>query len=117
MKELIRFLIILTVALLLAYNAAAQTDCPPDKVCLTVEQARQALIDSDTVKAQAVEIKALKDARELDKAELQNLRIELAKMTGDKTGAEQMVVRLTAIIDVLLKGQKKKCMPFSVCLF
>lgn len=117
MKEFIRLLSILTVALLLAYHASAQTECPKTLVCITVEQARQALIDSDTVKAQAIEIKALKDARELDKAELQNLRIELAKIMGDKTGAEQMVVRLTAIVDVLLKGQKKKCMPFSVCLF
>lgn len=96
---------------------AGGTDiCPQDRVCITVEQARQALIDADTVKAQAVEIKALNDAIDQYKAEIANLRIELAKMTGDKTGAEQMIVRLSAMVDLLLKSTKKKCLPFSVCI-
>jgi hypothetical protein len=108
---MIRLLIILAVTIwlsLTASNVSAQTECPPDKVCLTIEQARQALIDSDTVKAQQVEIKAQKDAIELYKAEIANLRIELAKMTGDKTGAEQMIVRLTAIVDFMLKNGRTK---------
>lgn len=108
---MIRLLSILFIAVwfsLTASSVVAQTECPPDRVCLTVEQARQALIDSDTVKAQSIEIKAKTDAIELYKAEIANLRIELAKMTGDKTGAEQMIVRLTAIVDFMLKNGRTK---------
>lgn len=87
---------------------AQAIQCPENRVCVTVEQARQALIDADTVKAQATEIVA-KDQAILDlKAELANLRIELAKTTGEKTGSDQMVVRLTAIVDILLKSTRKK---------
>jgi ribosomal protein L29 len=105
-----RCLVISILLLAGAYGAAAQTstDCPPDRVCITTAQARQALLDADAVKAQATEI-AVKDQAINDlKAELANLRIELAKSTGEKTGAEQMVVRLTAIVDLLLKSTRKK---------
>ena len=99
----------LAVFAIFAVETNAQTaECPADKVCVTVEQARQALIDADTVKAQAAEIKALNDAIDQYKAEIANLRIELAKMTGDKTGAEQMIVRLTAIVDFMLKNGRTK---------
>ncbi|HLA96622.1 MAG TPA: hypothetical protein VK612_12940 [Pyrinomonadaceae bacterium] len=96
-----------------AYGQTA--DCPADRVCLTVDQARQALVDSDTVKAQALEITVLDKTVSDLRDEIGRLRIELAKMTGDKTGAEQMIVRLTAIVDLLLKQTRKKCLPFSVC--
>lgn len=108
--------ITLAVIGLMSARAQAQIACPVDKVCITIEQARQALIDSDTVKAQKLQIDAQEKTIEGLRQELQNLRIELAKTVGDKTGAEQMIVRLTAIIDVLLKGQKKKCFPFSICI-
>jgi hypothetical protein len=98
------------------YHVAAQSvECPPDKVCISLEQARQALLDSDTVKAQASEIAVLKQAVEDHKKLESDLKIDLAKMTGEKTGADQMVVRLTAITDILLKNTKKKCMPLSIC--
>ncbi len=104
MKKLI---IIASLILVTGITVSAQ-DCPPDKVCITVEQARQALIDSDTVKAQQELIKARDTAIEQYKAEIANLRIELAKMSGDKTGSEQMVVRLTAIIDFMMKNGRTK---------
>lgn len=109
-------LLTLTICFVLAHAANGQDAggtptapvCPAGKVCITVEQARQALVDADTAKAQAVEIKALNDAIDQYKAEIANLRIELAKMTGDKTGAEQMIVRLTAIVDFMLKNGRTK---------
>lgn len=104
-------------SLVFVFTAHAQSDCPAGKVCLSPEAARKALQDSDLVEAQKAEIKVKDDAIDAYKKEIATLRIELAKAVGEKTGAEQMNVRLTAIVDVLLKGQKKKCMPFSVCLF
>lgn len=110
--------IIVIVFFVSLYSMQAQSiQCPPDKVCISPEAARKALQDSDTVQAQAKEIAAKDQAFADLQKELNVMRIELAKAIGEKTGSEQMVVRLTAIVDVLLKGQKKKCMPFSVCLF
>jgi ribosome maturation protein Sdo1 len=106
MKKWLSILILIFASALIAN--AQQTDCPPSKVCISLEQARQALIDSETVKAQATELAAKDQAIADLKAELANLRIELAKSTGEKTGAEQMVVRLTAIVDLLLKSTRKK---------
>ena len=96
--------------------AAQSSSCPVGFVCISPEAARKALTDSDTVKAQSVEL-AAKDIAIADlQKELNTMRIELSKAVGEKTGSEQMVVRLTAIIDVLLKSTKKKCMPLSVCI-
>ena len=105
-----RILWILCLVLFVSVVSHAQTatDCPADKVCLTVQQARQALIDADTVKAQKIQVEAQEKTIEGLRDELDRLRIELAKLTGDKTGAEQMNVRLTAIIDLLLKNVRPK---------
>lgn len=91
-------------------------ECPPDRVCITVDEARKALIDADTVEAQVKEIEAKDATIEQLRGEIGRLRIELAKTVGDKTGAEQMIVRLSAMVDLLLKSTKKKCLPFSVCI-
>lgn len=88
--------------------AYAQAECPADKVCISRAAAIQALQDSDTVKAQADELKAKDQAIEDLKKIIVGLKIDLAKMTGDKTGAEQMVVRLTAVIDFMLKNGRVK---------
>lgn len=106
---MIRFLTILAICLFLAYSAASQdVECPQGRVCLTVEQARQALIDSDTVKIQAARIADLEKTVVEITDKLHKLEIETAKMSGDKTGAEQMIVRLTAIIDFMLKNGRTK---------
>lgn len=118
MKNVIRLFAILLIALWAAAIAAnaQNVPCPADKVCISVEQARQALIDADAVKAQAAELAALKQAKVDLEAEINRLRVELARIMGEKTGADQQVVRMTAIIDVLLKNQKKRCLPFSICI-
>lgn len=104
MKKIIFLLALIFLGALAGYSQ----DCPPNMVCITREAAVQALKDSDTVKAQESEIKAKDQAiKDLEKI-IVDLKIELAKMTGDKTGAEQMVVRLSAIVDVLIKNTRKK---------
>jgi hypothetical protein len=102
-----RILIISTMFFMFAVAGYAQ-ECPAGKVCISPEAARKALEDSDTAKAQAVEIRVKDDAITAYKAELATLRTELAKAVGEKTGAEQMNVRLTAIIDILLKSVRPK---------
>lgn len=88
--------------------AGYSQECPPDRVCISPQAAVKALQDSDTVEAQKIELKAKDRAIEDLKDIIVNLKIELAKSTGDRTGAEQMIVRLTAIVDVLLKSTRKK---------
>lgn len=116
MKNAIRFFIYLAVVLIAGavFGNAQTTDCPLDKVCMTVGQARQALVDSDTVKAQVAEIATLKLALADQKNITADIKIELAKAIGEKTGAEQMVVRLTAIIEFLQKNGRKKCGTFTL---
>jgi len=55
MKRLIFLLLIIFLA---SFTAFSQTQCPENLVCITPAAARQALVDSDTVKAQAVELAA-----------------------------------------------------------
>lgn len=110
-----KLLLSISVALVFAISAVGQTDCPADKVCISREAAIKALQDSDTVKAQAAEIRVKDSAIDALKAEVAKMQIELAKTTGELTGSQQMVVRLTAITDILLKNSKKRCAPLSIC--
>lgn len=95
--------------------SAQSSDCPADKVCISREAALRALADSDTVKADAVAIAGYKQAIDDLKAELNKMRVEFANVSGENSGLRQAAVRTDAIIDVLLKNSRKKCMPFSVC--
>ncbi len=49
------------------------------------------------------------------RSELNKMRIEFAAASGELTAVKQNAVSDRAIIDLLLKSVKKKCMPFSVC--
>lgn len=89
-------------------TSAQSVDCPVDRVCITHAQAIKALQDGDKVTAQAAEIVVKDQAIDDLKKEVSRMQVELAKATGEKTGAEQMVVRLTAITDILLKHVKPK---------
>jgi len=104
MKKLIFLISIIFLGTIAGYSQ----DCPADKVCVSPEAARKALVDSDTVAAQKTELAAKDQAIEDLKKVIVDLKIELAKMTGDKTGAEQMVVRLTAILDIMIKQVRPK---------
>lgn len=108
-------LFLLSIILFASSLAYSQTECPVDKVCISPAAARQALVDSDTVKAQAVELtakdKAISDLRD----ELDKMRIEFARTSGELTATKQNAVSDRAIIELLLKSTKKKCFPLSVC--
>ncbi len=91
-----------------AGTSYAQTDCPPDKVCISPEAARKALADADRVKALEAEVKvkdqAIADFRDL----LNKMRIEFAEKVGENTALRQNAVQDRAIIDILLKNVRPK---------
>lgn len=98
-----------------AGNVAAENKRELDATKQKVIVLESALADKDKLIA---EIKAVGVKNQADlTAALHKTEVELATKTGQLIGAEAANVRSLAIIDVLLKGQKKKCMPFSVCLF
>lgn len=115
--------IVVSIALLFVFvvtasaQSAVSSECPPDKVCISPEAARQALEDSDTVKFQKTEITTLKQAVEDFRKELNNMRIEFARVSGEATALKQNAVSDRAIIDILVKHSRKRCAPFSIlCL-
>ena len=95
--------------------SAQANDCPADKVCLSRAAAQKALVDADTVKAQAAEIAVLKQALLDEKLVAVKLKIEFAEKSGELTALKQNAVSDRAIIDLLLKNTKKKCLPLSIC--
>ena len=98
----------------------AQTDCtatPQNCVLITREAAIKALNDSDRVKALEAEIKVKDEAYDAQKDLLNQMRIEFAAKSGENTALKQNAVSDRAIIELLLKNTKKKCLPFSVCVF
>lgn len=102
-------LLIVAVLLMAAVAAAAQTnDCPADKVCITRDAAIKMLQDQDDLKAVKAENATLKQAIADHKDVEANLKVELGKAIGELTGSQQMNVRQTAIIDVLLKNVRPK---------
>ena len=92
-----------------ALSVQGQTDCPPDKVCLTQAQAAKYLTLEDTVKAQQNEILALKQAVLDQKLVTMDVKIELARTVGELTGAKQALVRCDVDKDLLVKyGRVRK---------
>lgn len=90
-------------------------NCPADKVCISREAAVRLLAADDRAKALEAELVVLKQAVEDHKKIETDLKIELAKAIGEKTGLEKNAVSDRAIIDLLLRSVKKKCLPLSVC--
>ena len=82
---------------------------------MTPEQARIALENADKVKVLEAYVKTLETAQNDYKAEISKVRIEYAEKVGENTALKQNAVSDRAIIEILLKSSKKKCMPFSVC--
>lgn len=108
--------LVLGVVLGVTIGGAQTVDCPPDKVCLDRDQAAKYLTIEDTLKATEKENLALKQALIDQKGLTVDVKIELAKVIGEKTGAEQQVVRLTAMVEFLNKNGRKKCGIFSICI-
>lgn len=90
-----------------AYSQTCQEQ-PQNCVLITREAAIKALEDSDKVKALEAEVIVLKQAVNDQREITTTLRVELGKAMGELTGSQQMNVRQTAIIDVLLKNVRPK---------
>lgn len=121
-KLFVKVIFVLVSLVLLIGQAQAQ-DCPPDRVCMTKDQAAHYLTLEDTVKAKDAELVAkdgeiatLKVALADQKNITADVKIELAKTVGEKTGAEQALIRRNAEFEFLLKNGRKKCTLFSICL-
>jgi hypothetical protein len=97
--------------------ASAQADCPADRVCITRDAALKALADADRVKALEDEVKVKDEAIAGFRDALNKMRIEFAEKSGENTALKQNAVSDRAIIELLLKNTKKRCLPLSVCLF
>lgn len=101
---LIFFLVVLGA---FASSVHGQT-CPADMVCISREAALKALADADRVKALEAEIvvkdKAIEDFRD----ELNKMRIEFARVSGESTALKTNAVRDAAIIELLLKYARPK---------
>lgn len=100
-----------------AIDISAQTECPVDKVCISREAAQKAIENADKVIALETESKAKDDALAGFRGELNAMRIKFAEVSGENSALRQNAVSDRAIITELLKYTKKRCLPFSVCLF
>lgn len=99
----------IVLSFIFAVAAAAQKpECPKDYVCLTADEARRYLALEDEAKAREAQIAAQKQAIDDLNKLVNDLKLELVKATAEKTGAEQMNIRLTAIIDFMLKNGRVK---------
>lgn len=97
-------------------NPCANVSMPQDAVCVTRQDLIRFLQTDDQNTALKAENDAVKKAAEDLKKEICRLQTELAKTTGELTAQQQMVVRLSAVLDLALKNTRKKCLPFSVCI-
>ncbi|MBX3288435.1 MAG: hypothetical protein KF855_03725 [Acidobacteria bacterium] len=104
---------ILTILVSLSQTVMCQSEqlsieCPSGYVCITREAAISVLEKAD--KADALEKEALvKDQAIADlKQLLADIKIDLARMSGEKTQLEADKVRWTAVIDLLLKNARPK---------
>lgn len=120
MKKLFTILLTSAICFFLTQAANAQTTtadypaCPSGLVCITRQAALKALQDADKVTALETEAKALKAAIEEMRELLNKARVEFAAVSGENTALKQNAVSDRAIIELLLKNSKKKCMPFSI---
>ena len=99
---------VLIIAVLIAGFAFTANAQEPEMVSITVQQARQALVDADTVKAQAEQIKTLTEAVNAQKLITADVKIEFARVSGEATALRQNEVANRAILEYAIKNTKKK---------
>lgn len=103
------------------------------QVCISQEAAQKAVENAKLIpvleekiqiqdQALAEKDKSIKEIQDVARknqddleARLKATEIELARLSGQLTAKEAEATRNLALIDVLLKSTKKKCLPFSVC--
>jgi Skp family chaperone for outer membrane proteins len=111
MKKTIHIVFTVMLLLLISATVSAQTD----QVCISQEDANKCAKRAVEARALREENAELKKARADDAATLedlktiiQNLKIELAKTTGQLTESEKAKAEQRAIIEFLLKYPRKK---------
>ena len=113
MKELIRFLAIVTVCLMFAYNAAAQDVNPTNSgelkpICISRAAAETCATNAEKVKALEAHIltleQALKDERKINT----DLRVEVARYSGRIESCEKNDASNRAIITAMIPMLRQK---------
>jgi len=99
---------LLILSIVLFASSVAYSQCPTDMVCISPEAARKALVDADTVKAQAEQIKVLEQAVKDAQDNTHKMAIEFARVSGENTALRQNDVSNRAIMEVLLKNSRPK---------
>jgi len=111
-KLFLKTVLILITLVILIGRAQAQTDpCPPmpaGYICVPRAVGVKALEDADARAALEKQVKAQDDAIVGYKDELEKMRIEFARVSGELTATKQTQVRDAAIIEMLLQNVKKK---------
>lgn len=119
-KTLLLFTAILFFATLGKAQSSASPQCPAEMpagtACVTRGDLVRFLQADDENKALKAENAAVKQAADGLKKEIYRLQNVLSETSGKLTAEQQMVVRLSAVLDLALKNTRKKCLPFSVCI-
>lgn len=103
MKNLIRFLAIIFVALLFAYNASAQ-----DQICISRDAAEACATNAAKVKALESQIATLEQALKDKDAVINDLKVEVARTSGRIESCEKNDASNRAIIEILIKNARPK---------
>lgn len=93
----------------------AQEPQSSEKICY--ERAEAIEIDKGLAERDALreEKKAWQQNEKDLRNEIQKLQLDLARVTGEKIGSEAMVIRLSALVDVMMPRLRKKCI--GLCVF
>ena len=105
MKELIRFLAIVTVCLMFAYNAAAQDE---PKICISRQAAESCATNAEKVKALEAHILTLEQALKDERKIVQDLKVEVALRTGRIESCEKNDASNRAIITAMIPLLRRK---------
>ena len=105
MKELIRFLAIVTVCLMFAYNAAAQDE---PKICISRQAAESCATNAEKVKALEAHILTLEQALKDERKIVQDLKVEVALRTGRTESCEKNDASNRAIITAMIPLLRRK---------
>lgn len=115
-KLFVKTIFILIALVLLIGQAQSQTDppvdpcppMPPGMICLPRAVAVKALEDADVRKALEAQVKAQDAAIAGYKDELEKMRIEFARASGENTALKQNAVSDRAIIQILVQYARPK---------
>lgn len=112
MKNLIRTFAV--IAFLFCVTPAQDADKP---ICISRQAAETCATNAVKVTALEAQIVTLEQALKDKDSIINDLKVEVALKTGQIISNEQTLAQNRAIIEVLLKNTRKKCMPFVLLCF